>query len=281
MIAMRCKVYKIIIIGIFVGTGVSFLSVVKAEIVKKNKQTVPLYWEEAVPSSKMEVTEDLLRRGEQLYHVQCSICHGTTGQGNGPASLFLGVKPRDFTTEGFKLRTTPSGSLPIDDDLFRTVTVGFPAYGMPGFYYLSEEERWAIVHYIKTFNEDFKDAEPTELVDLDKEPKATSKFIAQGHEIFKQAGCYVCHGETGRGDGPSSATLKDNQGRPILALDLTRGGIYFKGGDRPRDMMRAFTTGLNGTPMPSYIDAGFTKEQLWALAYFLKSLSRGDHKDQE
>lgn len=239
-----------------------------------------LHWEDAV-APKIPVSDDLLARGEQIYHMRCALCHGTSGEGNGAASLFLGVKPRDFTSEGFKFRTTTSGALPTDEDLFRTVTVGFPAYGMPGFHYLSEEERWAIVYYIKTFNKDFKNAEPPEVIDLGREPKATKKFVAQGHEIFKQAGCYACHGETGRGDGPSSATLTDNQGRPILALDLTRGGIYFKGGDRPRDMMRAFTTGLNGTPMPSYLDSGFTKEQLWALAHFLRSLSSDDHKEQE
>lgn len=253
----------------------------RAEIAGEGKTANVLYWEEAVASSTVEVTDDSLHRGKQLYQGRCAICHGMDGQGDGPASLFLGVKPRDFISEGFKFRTTPSGALPTDDDLFRTVTAGFPAYGMPGFRYLPEEDRWAIVHYIKTFNKNLNESEPSEPVDLGKEPKATKDFIVKGQEIYKQAGCYACHGATGRGDGPSSATLKDTQGQPILALDLTHGGIYFKGGDRPRDMVRAFTTGLTGTPMPSYLDAGFTKEQLWALAHFLKSLSGADVREQQ
>lgn len=259
--------------------GVIFFITLRVEAAKKKETKEILYWEDAVASKKVEPTEDLLIKGERLFQAQCTICHGLSGQGNGPASIFLGVKPRDFTSEGYKFRTT-TGSLPSDDDLFRTVTVGFPAYGMPEFHYLSEEDRWAIVHYIKTFNEKFKDKELPQLVDLGKEPKSNLKLIAQGQEIFEQAGCYACHGRTGKGDGPSSATLKDNQGRPILALDLTRGGIYFKGGDRPRDMARTFTTGLKGTPMPSYVDAGFTKEQLWMLAHFLKSLSSNYEQDQ-
>ncbi|OGX37959.1 MAG: hypothetical protein A3C36_04350 [Omnitrophica WOR_2 bacterium RIFCSPHIGHO2_02_FULL_52_10] len=246
----------------------------------KTKSSPVLYWEDAA-APKIHVSDDLLARGDQLYHMQCALCHGASGEGNGSASLFLGVKPRDFTSEGFKFRTTSSGALPTDEDLFRTVTVGFPAYGMPGFHYLSEEDRWAIVHYIKTFKKDFKDAGSPEVVDLGKEPKVTKELITEGREIFKQAGCHACHGVTGRGDGPSSATLKDSQGQPVLALDLTWGGIYFKGGDRPRDMMRSFSTGLTGTPMPSYLDSGFTKEQLWALAYFLKSLSSDIHKELE
>lgn len=268
-----------IVLGVIMVFSVVYVAG-KTRGVGKSKSSSDVYWEDAV-APKILVTDDLLARGDQIYHMQCTLCHGASGEGNGSASLFLGVKPRDFTSEGFKFRTTSSGALPTDEDLFRTVTAGFPAYGMPGFPYLSAEDRWAIVHYIKTFKKDFKDAGSPELVDLGKEPKVTKEFIAQGQEIFKQAGCYVCHGETGRGDGPSSATLKDSQGRPILALDLTRGGIYFKGGDRPRDMVRSFSTGLNGTPMPSYFDSGFTKEQLWALAHFLKSLSSGDHKDRE
>lgn len=253
----------------------------RTEIAGEGKTANVLYWEEAVASSTVEVTDDFLHRGKQLYQGRCAICHGMNGQGDGPASLFLGVNPRNFISEGFKFRTTPSGALPTDDDLFRTVTVGFPAYGMPGFHYLPEEDRWAIVHYIKTFNKNFNESKLPEVVDLGKEPKATKEFIVKGQGIYKQAGCYACHGVAGRGDGPSSATLTDNQGRPILALDLTRGGIYFKGGDRPGDTIRSFITGLNGTPMPSYLDSGFTKKQLWALAHFLKSLSSGDHQDQE
>ncbi|MCH7590461.1 c-type cytochrome [PVC group bacterium] len=252
---------------------------VKVETAKKKETKDVTYWEDVVASKRIEPTEDLFIEGERLYQMQCSICHGLSGQGNGPASIFLGVKPRDFTSEGYKFRTT-TGSLPSDDDLFRTVTVGFPAYGMPEFQYLSEEDRWAIVHYIKRFNKDFKNATHPELVDLGSEMKPNAQIIKQGQEIFKQAGCYACHGETGQGDGPSSASLKDNQGRPILALDLTRGGIYFKGGDRPRDMVRTFMTGLKGTPMPSYVDAGFTKEQLWMLAHFLKSLSSNYEQGQ-
>jgi cytochrome c oxidase cbb3-type subunit 2 len=39
-----------------------------------------------------------------------------------------------------------------------------------------------------------------------------------------------------------------------------------------RDIFRTMTTGLNGTPMPSFIDS-MKEEERWAISYFVLSLS--------
>jgi cytochrome c553 len=82
----------------------------------------------------------------------------------------------------------------------------------------------------------------------------------------------ACHGEQGRGDGPSAPTLKDNRDLPIAATNLTR-LARFKNGARPEDIYRTLVTGLAGTPMPSYADS-LEPDQVWDLVYYVLSLSQ-------
>src|SRR5206468_10230890 len=41
--------------------------------------------------------EDLLVLGREVYRARCAGCHGSTGDGNGPAATFLFPRPRDCT----------------------------------------------------------------------------------------------------------------------------------------------------------------------------------------
>jgi cytochrome c oxidase cbb3-type subunit I/II len=110
------------------------------------------------PSKPMaKVTDEMLEQGRATYFGRCSFCHGLLGDGEGPAAKYLDPRPRDFTLGTFKFRTTQSGELPTNEDLFRTVSRGLPGTGMQGFDSdlikngLSEDERWAVISYIKTF----------------------------------------------------------------------------------------------------------------------------------
>ena len=77
--------------------------------------------------------------------------------------------------------------------------------------------------------------------------------IARGKELYALLECSACHGERGRGDGPSAATLApDAWGHPQRPFDFTKGRL--KSGAAPEDVYRTFMTGLNGTAMPSYFD---------------------------
>src|SRR5690348_8292705 len=51
----------------------------------------------------------------------CAGCHGEFGDGNGENTIWLDPKPRDFTIATFKCRSTPTGTLPTDEDLFNTI----------------------------------------------------------------------------------------------------------------------------------------------------------------
>src|SRR3989449_602767 len=97
--------------------------------------------------------------------------------------------------------------------------------------------------------------------------------LSRGKQLYADAECLACHGERGRGDGPSAPTLKDNRNLPIAATDLTK-PERFKNGARPEDVYRTLMTGLAGTPMPSYADS-LEPDQAWDLVFYVLSLSRG------
>src|SRR3972149_3658233 len=89
-------------------------------------------------------------RGKAVYDRQCAACHGTGGRGDGEAAYLLYPKPRDFTTGNYRLVSTWE-RVPTDEDLYLTISRGMPGSAMPSWGHLPEEERWALVHYIKSF----------------------------------------------------------------------------------------------------------------------------------
>ena len=66
----------------------------------------------------------LVAEGARLYGRSCAVCHGDGGRGDGIIASRLLAPPRDFTQAVFKIRSTPSGSLPTDLDLFQTLSRG-------------------------------------------------------------------------------------------------------------------------------------------------------------
>ena len=79
------------------------------------------------------------------------------------------------------------------------------------------------------------------------------RSLAHGKDVWQNAKCWECHGQTGKGDGEKAAGLKDDFGFPIRPADLTSG--QFKSGPAVQDIFRTMSTGLSGTPMPSYRDS--------------------------
>jgi cytochrome c oxidase cbb3-type subunit 2 len=226
---------------------------------------------QAVGVTAMTVPDrrDLLERGRAVYHQRCVGCHGTQGDGNGVAATFLSPRPRDFTAAVFKFRSTPSGTLPTDGDLYRTVTRGVRGTAMPTWHELPDKDRLAVVAFIKTFSKRWKDEKP-EAPLVATAPAPGAELVTRGRELYAAAKCWECHGEHGRGDGPSAGQLKDDLDRPIRPTDLTRGQL--KGGTHVSDVFRTMTNGLDGTPMPSFADT-MGDDERWAISYYVLSLS--------
>ncbi|MBU0674169.1 MAG: cbb3-type cytochrome c oxidase subunit II [Proteobacteria bacterium] len=213
-----------------------------------------------------------LSHGNEVYEKRCQGCHGEKGDGKGPAAAFFAkVLPRDFTTATFKFRTTPSGSLPLDTDLYRSITMGVPGTAMPPWFELPEVDRWDVVQYLKTFGSYFTESTPEPPFFVPSAPKSSEELLARGKELHGLYQCDACHGKDGKGDGPSAATLTDDWGDPIRPADFTTG--VFKVGPQPEDIYRTVMTGLNGTPMPSYDSILSSEDDRWALAYFILSRS--------
>ncbi|MGH7312553.1 MAG: cbb3-type cytochrome c oxidase subunit II [Candidatus Rokuibacteriota bacterium] len=215
-------------------------------------------------------TEELEARGRDVYERRCVGCHGDKGDGNGPVATFLNPRPRNFVLGAFKFRTTPSGSLPTDGDLFRTVTRGVRFTAMPTWHEISEKDRMAVLTFIKTFSERWKEEKPELPILIGEPPPATPELLARGKEWYVKAKCFQCHGDTGRGDGPSADELEDDLGFRIPPADFTKG--QFKGGADVRDVFRTMSTGLDGSPMPSFADA-LNEEDRWAISYYVLSFS--------
>ena len=220
-------------------------------------------------------TEAQRESGKKLYLKNCSQCHGEKGDGEGYAAPHLRPRPRNFTTGKFKVRTTPNGALPTHQDLVNIIRRGMPYTSMPAWPNFSDQEVSDLAYFITTFSPDFSNPENVpKPVPLPSAPSATKESIELGKKLYVETGCVKCHGTLGRGDGPSAPTLMDDWGHPIRAADLAQSWT-FRGGSSREDIFRTMSTGLNGTPMPSFLDA-LKPEQRWAITDFIVSLSGSD-----
>jgi len=88
-------------------------------------------------------TEGNVDAGMATFRQRCAKCHGDAGDGKGEKAGDLSVAPTDFTNASEMKGVT-------DGDLFWKISVGhrpMPSYKSK----LSEEERWQLVDYIRTF----------------------------------------------------------------------------------------------------------------------------------
>jgi mono/diheme cytochrome c family protein len=221
------------------------------------------------------VTPEFVQHGKSVYAQNCVACHGVQGDGKGDAAAFLLPKPRDFVTANYRLRSTPTGRLPTDVDLFRSVSLGMPGTPMPGWkHILNDNDRWAVVEYLKTLSPRFAspDEDRTTVVSLGTPPVRDAAAIAKGKELYAQLACITCHGESGRGDGSSAVSLVDDSNTRIRPRDFSKQAA-FKSGFSTKDIVRSILTGFNGTPMVGFHGA-VPEEDAWKVAYYVETFAK-------
>lgn len=241
----------------------------------------------AVVLSLLGLSRGAEPRGEGVYRLHCAACHGANGDGNGPASVWLYPKPRNFNLGLFKIQSTPANSLPTSDDLLRTVTRGMPGSSMPNFSYLSEKDRRDVVEYVmhltavteqgvrvNKFEQAAKTGQLAKPVTVPPEPADNIEGLVLGKEVYTRLACAGCHGETGAGDGPAAATLKDALGIPSQPRDFSIGA--FRGGHTGIDLYLRIQNGMAGTPMPAFDDTVMKPSERWAVVHYIQSLRRRD-----
>ena len=216
--------------------------------------------------------------GRQLYFRYCWGCHGFRGDGNGENGPYLNILPRNFVAATYKCRSTPTGTLPTDQDLVDSLVRGLNNSNMPSWITLTDQNRADLVAFIKTFSPRWKTDKPGDIINVPAEPALTLDSIKHGKELFTKLECWKCHGAEGRGDGPSASTLTDSNDQPIRPYNFAAGS-RFKCGTSNHDLYKIFMTGLDGTPMPSFADV-IKPEDAWDLVHYLRTL-QVTHKSPE
>jgi len=97
---------------------------------------------QGVPANPVPADPASIARGAELFHINCVMCHGQLGKGDGPVSVYLQNKPADLT------------NLPVqalsDGGIFLTVSQGIHGK-MPALNEnLTVRERWDVVNYVRT-----------------------------------------------------------------------------------------------------------------------------------
>ena len=237
-----------------------------------------------------EPSADMIEAGKRVYFTKCVWCHGVDGAGDGPGADRLWPRPRNFNQGTFKIRHTASGELPLFDakkptpgqnDLFETVTHGLPGSAMPSWEgILTEEQRLQVLSFVTTqlvkdrkFTD--KQSESQTILQLgDLTPIAPSEeSLKKGAELVVEKKCVECHGADGRGDG-NAFNLKDDWGFSIQPANWHKCWNFRGSRQDPynvKNIFRTFSTGVNGTPMPSFADNS-TVEERWHIANFVNSL---------
>jgi len=219
------------------------------------------------------------KRGEAAYARYCVGCHGPQGDGRGENAQWIEPKPRDFTEALFKCRSTPTGTLPTDNDLYQAVTRGFVTTNMPQWRPLTVATREDLVAYIKTFSSKWRTQSPGTPITIPAETPLTTASILHGRQVFQKMECWKCHGPAGHGDGPAASTLTDSKDQPIHPYNFST-GTRFKCGTTNADLYRIFMTGLDGTPMPSFADQ-LQPGEAWDLVHFLRTLQPAHSPEAE
>lgn len=204
------------------------------------------------------------------YRRYCVGCHGVEGDGQGENAQWLDPQPRNFTLGQFKCRSTPSGTLPTDEDLYNSIGRGFDRSVMPIWNQLTNQDKVDLVAYVKHFSSKWTTEKAGEVFPIPAEPEVTADRVKAGQALFQKLECWKCHGVEGRANGPSSDMLQDDQNRPIKPYNFTEGSRP-KCGSTDRDIYKIFMSGLDGTPMPSFID-NVKPDEAWDLVFYLRTL---------
>ena len=206
-----------------------------------------------------------IHEGGEVYFKKCFLCHGDHLDGKGLFWDRFFPPPADFThpvsvvslPESFAYWRIMKGGQGLPEK-FAPWDSAMPAWENQ----LTEEEVWKVILYIYA-----KASEKKNTVSQAVPPEPT---LEKGKELYFEK-CSYCHGDTGKGDGPSA---KYSSPRP---RNFTKSHIKIRStafGKIPtdQDIFDRITLGMPGTTMPGW--ANLSTSDRWSLVLYLKTLGR-------
>jgi mono/diheme cytochrome c family protein len=233
----------------------------------------------------------------ELYKVHCRACHGTGGDGHGPAARNLFPRPRNLRSGKSQLVSTRNG-VPTLEDLQRMLAQGMPGTSMAAFDKLPAADRRLLAEEVLRLRregiqeevaralqqegEEIDRAElrqtverlttPGERVRLPGDWPALQQAAERGKVSYRTLGCNKCHGDDGI--GAADQPLFDEQGEPARARDLVH--EPFKGGRDLESVYLRIAAGMPGTAHPAAWN--LPQDQVTEVAAFVRSLARGPER---
>jgi len=172
----------------------------------------------ALPTESVAASGSVAHGRAVYERLQCNLCHGDQGFGDGPSSdslkddLGRAIAARDFRQGLFRRGKTSA-------ELYRTFLTGIPGTPMPSYQgNFTAEEGWDLARYVQSLT-----ATPT---------RPPLEPLALGRRVVAEKQCFACHVIEGRGGqvGPnldvSSRKLLFPWVRQFLADPRAAGKIY-------------------------------------------------------
>ncbi len=219
---------------------------------------------------RISVSNEMLAIGQDIYTGNCVICHGPTGR-----SMILGAA--NFSDHQFLSNQAPS-------QLFVSVTQGKGS--MPSWQArLSQEERWAALEFVRTFNynpvlpvPEAEEGEETavvfvpEVVEEPEKPECDDSYLAlsnpfdlgdadavtTGGVLFEEH-CTRCHADDGKGE----------EGLSYVPTDLTSALVQTTIRENGGEYICRMTEGLNEMP---HFRRKLTTDEMWQILTFAATL---------
>jgi len=197
---------------------------------------------------------------------------------HGENAVWLDPKPRDFTIATFKCRSTLTGTLPTDEDLYNSIGRGFTNSNMPIWNTLSPQQRANLVAYIKIFSPRWDKEKAGNRSRFRLRPPSPWTVSRTGKRCSPSWNAGNVTDRTGRATVrrprrlPTAKTIQFVRTTSPRARTDSR----FKCGNSNQDIYKIFMTGVDGTPMPSFADV-IQPNDAWDLVHFLRRLQINRH----
>ncbi len=216
-----------------------------------------------------------VKRGKVLFQENCTQCHGEKGDGKGFTVNYSSPPPRNLTKGQYKLRSTPIGKIPTDNDIYKTLTQGMTGTTMPGWKLLSKPDRQSLVLYLKTLSRKFEKfierGRKHKKVKVPEPPPFSLKSLQEGRQLYLE-NCSGCHGFEGRSDGEASDRIVSISSGDIWPRNLTKSWTFRRGAKR-KNLFLTLRTGLYGSAMPRFSKRLLKDDQIWSIVNYVQTLS--------